>query len=293
MSKPLVTILLSTYNGERYLEKQLNSLISQTYNNIEILIIDDASTDNTRLILKQYQDNDKISISLNEINKGFTQNFSDSLQLCKGEFIAFSDQDDIWDKKKIETLIDSIGLNDVIYHDSSFIDENGRGSGKSLRSFHNFVKGDCSPLLIYQNASSGHAMMIRQSFIARFTPIPEYIYHDWWISFCASCYGTITFVENKLVYYRIHKESYTQRNPTITFKERYRQLALFENYSKISNARSFRLLSKLNSLYKKKLEGRFSIPLFYTLLLNINILFFIRKRSLWSKIRNIIRECIA
>src|SRR4051812_38033424 len=103
MKLPLISIALCTYNGERFVESQLLSLIKQTYLNLEIIIVDDCSTDNTLNIIAGYAAKDnRIKYWKNDLNLGFNQNFQKALSLTSGEFIAISDQDDIWHETKIE-----------------------------------------------------------------------------------------------------------------------------------------------------------------------------------------------
>ena len=121
----LVSIAMCTYNGEKYLRGQLDSIIGQTYKNLEIIIVDDGSKDATMHILNTYASIDnRIKIFQNEKNLGFVQNFSKAISLCNGDFIALADQDDIWKKNKIEVFINEIGENTLIYSDAQLMDEN-------------------------------------------------------------------------------------------------------------------------------------------------------------------------
>src|SRR3569833_676088 len=127
---PLVSIALCTYNGQEFLSPQLDSLLSQDYYNIEIVVIDDCSTDNTWHILQQYANEDKrVKLHRNERNIGNIHNFERAIKLCKDELIALADQDDIWESVKIKTLAEAIGDNILVYHNSDFIDEKDRRIG--------------------------------------------------------------------------------------------------------------------------------------------------------------------
>ena len=100
---PLVSIALCIYNGERFLKEQLETLVNQTYKNIEIVAVDDCSTDSSVLILETYKAKYPfINIHRNARNLGYVKNFEKAISLCKGDFIALSDQDDIWDPDKIK-----------------------------------------------------------------------------------------------------------------------------------------------------------------------------------------------
>ncbi|MBT0883483.1 glycosyltransferase, partial [Campylobacter sp. 2018MI13] len=109
-SSNCVAIIMATYNGEKYISKQLDSIINQAYKNIKIYINDDCSTDNTYSILKQYQKKYPylINIKQNKNNIGFIKNFETLIKNCNEDFIALSDQDDIWDKNKLSKQMEII-----------------------------------------------------------------------------------------------------------------------------------------------------------------------------------------
>src|SRR5438477_882164 len=99
--KPLISIVLCTYNGEKFLREQIDSLLNQTYPNLEIIISDDASIDTTSQILETYKSDQRVKLFLQPHNSGSSKNFDFAIQKAKGEFIAFSDQDDIWLQENI------------------------------------------------------------------------------------------------------------------------------------------------------------------------------------------------
>jgi len=124
--EPLVSIALCTYNGDTYISSQLDTIINQTYGNIEIIVVDDGSTDNTLPILKHYEETGKIKLYRNNTNLGFIKNFEKAISLCTGDYIALSDQDDLWELNKIELLVNTIGENMLIFSDSEFIGRENR-----------------------------------------------------------------------------------------------------------------------------------------------------------------------
>ena len=106
MNSELVSIVMATYNGEKYLLRQLDSILQQTYQHIELIVVDDASTDGTLSILEEYAAlDDRIHVFPAEMNLGLVANFERGLRLAKVDFIALSDQDDIFRKDKIEILL--------------------------------------------------------------------------------------------------------------------------------------------------------------------------------------------
>ena len=115
MDQPLVSVIMTTYNGEQYLGAQLETVMAQSYKNIEIIICDDFSTDHTRALIKKFAAADKrISYSFNEFNLGVNKNFEQGFLKAKGDFIAFADQDDIWLSEKIEEQMSLFTADDII-----------------------------------------------------------------------------------------------------------------------------------------------------------------------------------
>ncbi|MFT4918317.1 MAG: glycosyltransferase involved in cell wall biosynthesis, partial [Zhongshania aliphaticivorans] len=98
---PKISVAMCTYNGERFLAEQLDSILNQTYKNIELVVVDDVSTDGTLRLLDEYAARDgRIRVIRNSENIGFVRNFEKAMGACSGEFIALADQDDIWFPEK-------------------------------------------------------------------------------------------------------------------------------------------------------------------------------------------------
>ena len=152
MYQKLVSIAMCTYNGEKYIEEQIESILNQSYKNLEIIICDDNSTDNTTKLIESYIKVDsRIKIFRNKQNLGFIKNFEKAISLCNGEYIALSDQDDIWKLNKIELYLKKIKDNILIYSDLDMIDENGNLIGKNFaRGKDNLCKGKCNLALLYK-----------------------------------------------------------------------------------------------------------------------------------------------
>jgi glycosyltransferase involved in cell wall biosynthesis len=205
---PLISIVLGAYSGEKYLKEQINSILEQTYTNIELVVVDDCSTDNTPAILSTFADKyENVHVYFNEKNIGFVRNFEKAVKYAQGEFIAFADQDDIWLPEKIQRLVDNIGDNVLIYSDSAYIDGSGRLMGKKLSDYRNWIKG--KNLYAVDSDSiwvTGHAMLFRRELLDLALPFPfsSYISHDVWLAYIAMLKGTITFIPEVLVLYRQH-----------------------------------------------------------------------------------------
>jgi len=207
--KSLVSIAMATYNGELYLKEQLDSILDQTYNNLEIIICDDLSNDKTIEIIKEYQKLDsRIQLYINETNLGFKNNFEKAISLCKGDFIALADQDDIWEENKIEVLTDCIGQYDLIHSAASLIDENSNIISplwiKQDDFKYTFTK------LVFRNTITGCTLLFKKELLKEFSPIPSgEKYHDWWLALLASKNNGITYYDKPLTKYRQHSNQDT------------------------------------------------------------------------------------
>jgi glycosyltransferase involved in cell wall biosynthesis len=112
MIVPLVSIALPVYNGEKWLAQAISTLIKQTYENVEIIIVDDCSTDNSQKICEQYAARySQITFVKNEINLGAQRNFEKILHLCSGKYITYACQDDYWDENFIFFLVEKLESN--------------------------------------------------------------------------------------------------------------------------------------------------------------------------------------
>ena len=144
MEKPLVSVVLCTYNGEQFIEEQVDSILRQSYSPLELIISDDASSDSTPQLLKRYENDARVIIFYQPVNFGLTSNFGFAASQSKGSLIAFSDQDDVWLENKIEKMAEAIGNSNLIYTDSLLTDEKGNSLHKKLSSFRNMYSGNDS-----------------------------------------------------------------------------------------------------------------------------------------------------
>jgi glycosyltransferase involved in cell wall biosynthesis len=208
--KPPISVVLCTYNGAKYIEAQLASILAQTYAVAEIIVVDDVSSDNTMAVVERAAARDsRISLSQNRFNIGFTSNFESALQMAKHDYIAISDQDDIWHHQKIEKMMAAFTTDAAaIYCDSvRFTKDIPINPIKNKSSRH--VAGiDVRKLAMY-NTVSGHALIIRKSLLEKALPIPSAVYYDWWLALQAVTSGGIQYLDEILVYQRAHDNNVT------------------------------------------------------------------------------------
>lgn len=223
--KLLVSIAVCTYNGEKFLREQLDSLVSQTYTNKEIIVTDDCSADGTIAILQEYKDKYSFfNYIQNEYNLGYVKNFEKAISLCKGEYIALSDQDDIWDPEKISLQMEYIGEHALIYHDSACVDENGHTLHKKLSDVCLLYQGALPYPFMFFNSVSGHSILFHRKLLPDILPFDPKYFHDRWIAFVASERGGIKLLPQPLVKYRQHGSSSTDLLELRASKEHVRHI---------------------------------------------------------------------
>jgi glycosyltransferase involved in cell wall biosynthesis len=216
MTNDLVSIVVATFNGEKYLIEQLNSLANQSYKKIEIIICDDASNDNTAKIIKAFAEkHNNVFYYINERNKGVNKNFEDGFLKAKGDFIAIADQDDIWLPRKIETQMALFTSNDIMLSHCA----SARFSGvvlptKKKQTATTPFEGNDIKKLLLRNSVSGHNMIFRKTLLTQILPIPTGIYYDWWIVQTAAANGLVAATNDVLAYQRVHDGNITVKNRT-------------------------------------------------------------------------------
>ena len=209
----LVSIVITTYNGGKYLAQQLDSIVGQTHKNLEIIISDDASSDNTLAVAQRYAANDsRIVIIQHEKNIGLHANLAGALERSTGDYIAISDQDDIWRADKIEKQLSLLNGAVGVYSDSALIDATGNSLGLTLfQSLNIKASADISKTvpLFFKNCVSGHALLFHRSLLSMVLPFTDDFIFDHQLALAASCFGGLRFCNEPLVYHRIHGGNHT------------------------------------------------------------------------------------
>ena len=293
MHKTLVSVAMCTYNGEKYIREQLDSILNQTHTNIELIITDDFSTDGTVEIIKEYSDKDsRISFYKNEKNIGFLKNFEKAISLCTGEYIALTDQDDIWKINKLEIFLNEIKENVLIYSDAILIDKDSKEIGQELiRPGSCLCSGKCNKAFFLTNFVSGNTMMFKKELIKYILPIPNKMsYHDIWIAFVASTYGTITYTEEPMTYYRRYSEQVThvekKEHKNFFEKLKYKQeermkvaqiraqdLEVFKSLSILKDEETLKIINLLLEHFNNYQNAYFNIQLYKILKKNTSEVF--------------------
>jgi rhamnosyltransferase len=212
---------MATYNGRKYLDSQLKSILNQSFSEFDLYISDDGSTDGTNQILKGYEKLDERVhvLKINNKSCGPLQNFKGLINYVSSKnykYIMFSDQDDIWYKDKIKSTLVFMKCNEngptLIYTNYKENDFRGKINPK----YNDGFPLNKYPILLYQNWIMGCTMMINSSLLSLSKDIPdEADNHDNWIVLVALTYGRIVYFSKTTMFHRVHTS-----NVTNNFKNR-------------------------------------------------------------------------
>lgn len=210
-----IDILLATYNGEKYLKEQIDSILNQTYKNIKLIISDDCSKDNTREILKEYEQKDeRVKVYYQEENQGYIKNFEFLLKQVTSDFYMLSDQDDVWLPEKVEksykTLKDKNA--DLVFGDLEVVDKDLNTIYPSFNKFMLLERKiqkyiNTNKVNYLYNCVTGCTVISKKEFIEKLLPFPaksKYVAHDHWLGIMLSLNGKLVYMPEKYIKYRQH-----------------------------------------------------------------------------------------
>lgn len=229
-SSVTVSVAMCTYNGERYIKEQLNSILRQTYHIDEIVVVDDCSQDNTLSILNEYASNyPAIKVLRNVVNKGFMYSFQRAIWSTNYDFVALSDQDDIWADNHIEVLIKAIGDRVLAVGNSLLVDAEGHSMNTTIYDVRDNLYIPSSDVdkayrIVYsKNPYSGCNMVVQRQWLLSILPFPEdapfQLYHDIYISMFACLTGGMAVTKDVVNLYRQHPNQVTRNVKIPIYKE--------------------------------------------------------------------------
>lgn len=260
MNYPRVAILMSTYNGEKYLDQQIISIINQTYENWNLYIRDDGSTDKTLDIIKRFQRKDKrIILYESNSNVGSTKSFMKLLNHTEADYYMFSDQDDYWLENKIkwsleEMLKDNNRYPMCIYTNYKVVDKD---LNTIMNSGFDYTSSDFLDIL-FTNSVTGCTMMINNSLksLINFDTINyDNVYmHDWWIALIAAKFGRLMYINKATILYRQHGNNVVGSRKSSSVKRIFNRIFNL-SYSIIELKRVINISFEFYSEYGRKLNG--------------------------------------
>ncbi|PZX92481.1 glycosyltransferase family 2 protein [Flavobacterium aquariorum] len=199
----MISVCIATYNGEKYIKEQIDSILAQLSVCDELIISDDNSNDNTVGIIKKLNDT-RIRFFLNN-EKGYTSNFENALKQVKGDVVFLSDQDDIWEGNKVEVCLEELKNYDLVVSDCKIINSENEIIADSYFKLRSIKKTSLGNL--FKFSYLGCCLAFRSDILKKALPFPanrQLCTHDNWLFLVGSCFYKHKILNNKLILYRRH-----------------------------------------------------------------------------------------
>ena len=268
--KKKLAILMATYNGEKYIREQLESILSQTYQDFDLYIRDDNSKDNTVEIINEYTKRypNKIFIEVDKkIARGAYKNFMFLLEYVKNiqkyDLFMFSDQDDVWIKDKVETVVNKYNEqlnNDIpilIHTDLYVVDKNLNIISNSFVKYSKLRTEytDFNKYLV-QNNVTGCTMLINKKLVDLINFKIEYIImHDWYFALIASAFGKVIYIDKPTINYRQHGDNTVGAKSGNGIRYLYSKISQSDNV-KESIKNLYKQAKSFKEIYYDKLDNK-------------------------------------
>jgi len=235
-----ISVAMCTYNGEKYLGEQLQSIANQTRLPAELVICDDCSTDASAMLIKDFKKSAPFDVKLVEnpknigsAKKGVTRNFENASRLCSGDFIALCDQDDIWFPEKLARLatqMESDPRLGGVFSDAQLVDQQSRPTGARLSQANGFSRqdqarleqGDALPILLAMTKVYGCTLMFDAGLRETILPVPPSWWFDAWLACTIAVHSRLGYVADPLFSYRIHPSQQVSASVS-TYADRIRE----------------------------------------------------------------------
>jgi glycosyltransferase involved in cell wall biosynthesis len=223
--RPKISVCMASYNGERFIYQQLQTILSQLLPSDELVISDDSSTDRTLEIIRAFGD-ERIRLFSNQIFHSPIYNFEHALKQATGDVIFLSDQDDEWGDGWVETALAELRDVSLVVCDADMIDTDGRVRPPSEAKIYR--GGERRPGILqnlYRNGYIGCCCAFRREVLDVALPFPAKLpWHDWWIGLIAETFFSTKFIVDRKIRYRRHGANFspTGEESTSTFLEKLR-----------------------------------------------------------------------
>lgn len=202
----MISVCIATYNGERFIREQIDSILRQLSSDDEIIVSDDGSTDNTISIINSIDDK-RIRVIEGPRKQSPTSNFECALKASKGDFIFMSDQDDVWKPNKVNICMEWLQRYDCVVSDAEVTDSSLNPLYPSLYAIMQVRQGRIYNT-IWKNGYTGCCMAFRRNVLEASFPFPKDIpMHDIWIGNVAAYKYNVKFIPDTLIYFRRHEDT--------------------------------------------------------------------------------------
>ncbi|MBC7914110.1 MAG: glycosyltransferase family 2 protein [Pyrinomonadaceae bacterium] len=193
---------MATYNGEKYLKVQLDSILSQLKVTDEVIISDDQSSDDTLEIIKSYKDS-RIRLLTDKKFASPIYNFENAIMNASGDIIFLSDQDDLWLPSKVSDMLEALNHSDIVVSNCYMGDEQLNIIKESYFAWRDSKKGFVKNII--RNSYLGCCIAFKRKLLHRLLPFPKHIpMHDMWIGLISEIYYKPVFLQKQLMIYRRH-----------------------------------------------------------------------------------------
>lgn len=202
----MISVCIATYNGERFIREQIDSILRQLSSDDEIIVSDDGSTDDTISIINSIEDK-RIRVIEGPRKQSPTSNFECALKASKGDFIFMSDQDDVWKPNKVKICMEWLQRYDCVVSDAEVTDSSLNPLYPSLYAIMQVRQGRIYNT-IWKNGYTGCCMAFRRNVLEASLPFPKDIpMHDIWIGNVAAYKYNVKFIPDTLIYFRRHEDT--------------------------------------------------------------------------------------
>lgn len=279
-----ISVAMCTYNGEKYIEEQLKSILCQTKKIDEIIICDDGSKDSTLEICKKIlkESNVEYIIKQNEKNLGFARNFYQAIKLCSGDIIFFCDQDDVWKENKVQLMCNAFDSNTLLVFSNALVtNQNLETIGdlfENLSFQEDYLNNQYTAFnyILNDNFVTGATTAIKREMLNYIGNLNNGWAHDYWFAVIAALHGGLKNINEPLIYYRQHS------NNTIGIAKRYgikKIKALFSKNKENNRENQYAELRLPQLSYLKEFIANQKIDIKYQEILNKKINFWKRREN--------------
>lgn len=203
---PIISVCMATYNGSKYIEQQINSILPQLGNHDELVISDNSSSDNTLDIARNFGDS-RIKIFICK-RFGVVSNFENALVQARGKFIFLADQDDIWIPGRVDAMIDSLQNSQLVMSDAIIMSASLDFSSHAKTLFQIVPPSKSIAVNMMKNTFTGCCMAFNRDILKAALPFPYKLpMHDWWIGLIGLSIGSIIYINKPYLYYRRHESN--------------------------------------------------------------------------------------
>lgn len=219
--RPGVSVAMATYNGSSWVAEQVSSILGQLGTEDELVIVDDASTDDTVSVVRSVAD-DRVRLVESPVNRGYVATFEAALLACRHDLLLLADQDDVWPRGRVDAMVAALARTDVVAGNLALL-----GTGEALQSPFGaegwVLRSDDSSrhvrnvagVLAGMRPYFGCAMGLRRAVLDTVLPFPPFLHesHDLWLALVGNVRGSMTHVEDVVVWRRIHETNTSPSRP--------------------------------------------------------------------------------